>query len=79
MGKSSNRIILPIHAAADVLKSDVVDILPAVHALTGCDRTSKVGSKCVALQAAEKYGYDLLHLFGKTELGDVMIMPRNFF
>ena len=37
MGKSSNRIILPIHEAADVLKSDVVDILPAVHALTGCN------------------------------------------
>ena len=47
-----------------------MDILPAIHALTGHD-TSKVGSKCAALQAAEKYGYDLLHLFGKTELDDV--------
>ena len=79
MGKSSNRIILPIREAADVLKSDVVDILPAVHALTGCDTTSKVGSKCAAVQAAETYGYDLLHLFGKSELDDVMIQNAEKF
>ena len=79
MGKSSKRIILPIHEAADVLKSDVVYILPAVHALTRCDTTSKIGNKCAALQAAEKYGYDLLHLFGIAELDDVMIQNAEKF
>ena len=60
---------MPIQEAADVLKSGVVDILPAVHALTGCGTTSTVGSKCAALQAAEKYGYDLPTPIWKNRTG----------
>ena len=32
--------ILPIHQIANYLESHVIGVLPAVHALTGCDSTS---------------------------------------
>ena len=54
--------------AYNFFKDDVIDVLTAVHALTGCDTTSKVGTKAAALKGAAKYGFELLHLFGKAEL-----------
>ena len=55
------------------MKSDVVDVLPAVHALSGCDTTSKVGTKKSVLQAAEETGHEQLHSFGKLPLSDDMV------
>ena len=43
-------------------------VLPAVHALTGFDTTSKVGIKATTLKTADRCGYELLYLFGKNEL-----------
>ena len=43
--------------------SDLIDILPAIHALTDCDTTSKVGTKAAAYKIAERYGYELICSF----------------
>ena len=50
-----------------------IDILPAVHTLSGCDTTSKIGTKLSALHAAEKTGYDQLNVFGKIPLSEEVI------
>ena len=56
-----------------------VDVLLAVHALTGCDTTSKVGAKSAAFQAATKCGYELFYFFGKSEISDQMILSAEKF
>ena len=61
------------------MKSDVVDVLPAVHALSGCDTTSKVGTKKSALQAAEETGHEQLHSFRKLPLSDDMVIAAEKF
>ena len=38
-GKSNDRKSIPLHKTWELLDPDVVDILPALHALTGCDST----------------------------------------
>ena len=66
--------VLPVHDIVNDIDSDVVDVLPAVHALTGCDATSKIGTK-----AAFVCGIELLHSFGKTEISDEMIANAEKF
>ena len=43
------RSILPLHDICTALDDDLVKCLPALHALTGCDSTSKVSTKLSAL------------------------------
>ena len=42
---------VPLHTLYDRLGSNLCSVLPAVHSLTGCDMTSKVGTKKAALKA----------------------------
>ena len=56
------------------MDKSVVDILPARNILTGSDSTSKIGTKSAAFQAVIKCGYELLHLFGKSEIFNEMIL-----
>ena len=56
------------------MDKSVVDILPARNVLTGSDSTSKIGTKSAAFQAVIKCGYELLHLFGKSEIFNEMIL-----
>ena len=73
----SNSInVTPVHTIANNMDNSVVDVLPAVHALTGCDTTSKIDTKSAAFQAAMKCGHELLYLeyFGKSEISDQMIL-----
>ena len=72
-GRSNTKACVPIHELFRVTGKNLVDILPAVHALTGCDSTSKFGTKSKAMQVALKNGYDLLHRFGREELSEEMI------
>lgn len=39
-GLSTSKTFVPIHEAVDILESEVIEILPAAHALTGCYSTS---------------------------------------
>ena len=61
------------------LDKALIDILPAVHALTGCDTTSKVGIKKATLKAAECTGSELLSSFGKEPLSDDRIAAAEKF
>ena len=62
----------PIHDAVHNLPDYVVQILPAIHALSGCDTTSKVGTKQQAYKAALKPEYAGLNLFGIAPLDKKM-------
>ncbi len=44
-----------LHALAASLSRDVCEVLPAIHSLTGCDYTSKVGSKKAAIECSPVY------------------------
>ena len=66
-GQSDSATAVPVHSLVDHMNADVVDILPPVHALTGCDTTSKVGTKSATLKTVNECGYELC-FFGKTEL-----------
>jgi len=46
----------------------LVAVLPAVHALTGCDTTSKISTKHAAFKDAEQGGSELIKDFGKLQL-----------
>ena len=78
-GRSNAVVATPVHNIANELDSNVIDVLPAVHALTGCDTTSKVGSKLSALQAATRCGYELLFSFGNSEISNEMILSAERF
>ena len=42
---------IPIHILSETIGKKLCQVLPAVHTLTGCDYTSKVGTKHAALMA----------------------------
>ena len=61
------------------MDNSIVDILSAIHELTGCDTTSKVGIKSAGFQAALKFGCELLYSFGKSEISNQMILLAETF
>ena len=70
--------ILPIHDLANDLDSDFVEVLPAIHALNGCDTASKVGTKSRAVREGVDC-YHLLYTFGWDALSDEMIADAEDF
>ena len=71
-GKRNSRKFIPVHEALDVIESETIDILPALHALTSCDSTSRVSTKAAALRTAIDDS-ELLHSFGWGKLTDKVI------
>lgn len=61
-GVGGSSRFIPVHTLAMRLGGDLCKVLPAVHALTGCDYTSKVGTKLSALNAKPEI---YLQQFGK--------------
>lgn len=47
---------MPLYNICSTLNNDLIKCLPAVHALTSCDTTSKIGTKPAALNALQKPG-----------------------
>ena len=45
---------VPLHTIFKCIGKDLSSVLPAVHSLTGCDITSKIGTKKSALKAEPK-------------------------
>ena len=78
-GKCDCINVIPVHTIINNMANSVVDVLPAVHVLTGCDITTKVGAKPTVFQVVMKCSYELLHLFGKSETSDQMIMSAEMF
>ena len=62
---------VPLHDLLRILNPDVVSILPAAFALTGCYTTRKVGTKKVLHAVESCYGH--LQTFGTVVLSDHMI------
>ena len=70
-----------IHESVKNLPGYVVELLPTIHALSGCDTTSKVGTnvKLDERQAAHKAVYTSMNDFGIKELDENMyIMAERF-
>ena len=49
VGKTTR--FIPIHSLHQMLTPNLAKVLPALHSLTGCDITSKIGTKKAALKA----------------------------
>ena len=49
---------------------NVVQLLPTIHALTGCDTTSESGTIIQAFKAVHKFEYASLNKFGISKLGE---------
>ena len=69
----------PLHESVGCLPTEVVRILPAIHALTGCDTTAKVGTKLQAFNAAKKQEHFKLAEFGLRSLDEEMIQSAETF
>ena len=61
-GRGNSRTFFPIHDLATDLDSDLVEVLPAIHALTRCDTANKVGIKSRAVRERADY-YHLLYVY----------------
>ena len=59
--------------------NNVLDVLPAEHALSSCDTTSKAIIKSAAFYLVIKCAYELLHSFGKSKISDQMILSAETF
>ena len=68
---------VPLHLLCQHLDTVLVESLPAVHALSGCDTTSKVGPKLACLH--KPLNLELLRDFGVDPLTDDMISRSEMF
>ena len=67
-GKGETARALPLHELATKLETTLVDMLPALHALTGCDTTSKICCKNTALKIVDTNIIENLVAFEKQIL-----------
>ena len=72
-GLSTTRTFAPVLEAVDILESDMIRILPALHALT-CNPSMNS-----ALRVAKTIGYEYLHFFGNFKLIDLIITNAESF
>ena len=71
-GQGLSTRALSIPKISDNLESNVISVLPAVHALNGCDSTSKIGGKKTTLKVAEGGPAESLSEFGKQPLSELV-------
>ena len=71
-GQGSYSRAVPLHKLLLQIPCELVAVLPAAHALSGCDTTSKVATKHAVLKVAEQYGADLLVDFGTKDFSPEM-------
>ena len=75
----TNRLkkIIPLHLIIPALPSELLKSLPAVHALTGCDSTSKVGTKTAIFK--KSVSLDLIKGFGEGQCSEKMLLDAEVF
>ena len=78
-GKGETTRVVPLHAVANKIETTVIDVLPALLALTGCDTTIKIWSKTAALKIADTDVIENLVTFGKTDINFDMIITAEKF
>ena len=64
-GQGLSTRALSIPKILDTLENGVINVLPAVHTLSECDSTSKIGGKTTALRVVEKGRAESLSEFDK--------------
>ena len=75
-GKTKKTV--PVNMLLDQMDNSLISYLPAIHALNGCDSTSKVGRRLASLKTS--MDISLLKGFGVDELSLQMISnAENFF
>ena len=71
---------LPLHEICAALGDELTRCLPALHALTGCDTTSKVSTKLAALKAIRNPGSSSLILdFDNPQLTESAVLMAETF
>ena len=78
-GQGLSTRALSIPKISDTLERDVISVLPAVHALSGCDSTSKIGGKTTGLKVVESGLAESLYEFGKQPLSELQISNAEHF
>ena len=86
-GVGDSTRFVALHELAASLSRDIGEVLPAVHSQTGCDYTSKVGSKKAAIGCNTAYylksfgyimdGLSLERKIGNAEEYLVQVLERN--
>ena len=69
-GQGHTKRYVAVHDIVKSIPQELLDALPAVHSLTGCDTTSKISTKCNAIKTVTKDYYHLLTEFLKSDIGD---------
>ena len=77
LGRGKTRKTVPLHLLAQKLDAVLLESLPAIHALSGCDTTSKVGPKLACLK--KPLNLELLEGFGVAPLSDDMVSKAETF
>ena len=67
-GKHETSRAVSLHEVTSKLEKTVIDVSPALHALTGCDTTIKICDKKAALKTTETGIVENLVSFGKTPI-----------
>ena len=70
-GRGTTKRVIHIYSLIDTLPTHLPGIPPAVHALTGCDSTSKIATKLTALKIACSEKGHLLANYIKEPFSDV--------
>ena len=76
-GRRSTRKIVPLHLLSKELDPLLIECLPAIHAITGCDTTSKVAAKTSIFSKSTKL--NLIKDFGKRMLTTAMLKKAETF
>jgi hypothetical protein len=77
-GAKHKKRTIPLHLLMEKTNSSVIRVLPAMHALTGCDTTSKFGTKPAALKKCSNFA-DLLIGFGSAPITEDMMVKSETF
>ena len=78
IGRGTSRVFFPIHKLSGTLDTELTRVLIVIHALSGADCLSKVGSKARALKEGAD-NCDLLSGFGQESLTEEMITKAEKF
>ena len=76
-GRRSTRKIVPLHLLSKELDPLPIECLPAIHAITGCDTTSKVAAKTSIF--SKSTDLNLIKDFGKRMLTTAMLKKAETF
>ena len=76
-GFGTNKKLTPLHNLHSCLPIHLIEVLPQLHSLTGCDTTSKIGTKPAAIK--NQMFFSDIKDFGIKDLNvDLILKAENF-